>query len=134
MSELERDVDPFETKEWLESLDSLIRVEGVERAQFIIDELLSQARKDGVPVQSGVTTAYVNTIPVSAQPAYPGDHKIERRIRSAVRWNAIAMVLRSQKKELDLGGHISTFQSAATMYEVCYNHFFKAATEKMVAT
>ncbi|ACE61486.1 pyruvate dehydrogenase E1 component [Actinobacillus pleuropneumoniae serovar 7 str. AP76] len=72
----------------------------------------------------------MNTIPVSAQPAYPGDHKIERRIRSAVRWNAIAMVLRSQKKDLDLGGHISTFQSAATMYEVCYNHFFKAATEK----
>ncbi len=130
MSEVERDVDPFETKEWLESLDSLIRVEGVERAQFIIDELLSQARKEGVPVQSGVTTAYVNTIPVSAQPVYPGDHTIERRIRSAVRWNAIAMVLRSQKKDLDLGGHISTFQSAATMYEVCYNHFFKAATEK----
>ncbi|WP_440210657.1 pyruvate dehydrogenase (acetyl-transferring), homodimeric type [Actinobacillus pleuropneumoniae] len=130
MSEIERDVDPFETKEWLESLDSLIRVEGVERAQYIIDQLLDQARTEGVPVQSGVTTAYVNTIPVSAQPAYPGDHKIERRIRSAVRWNAIAMVLRSQKKDLDLGGHISTFQSAATMYEVCYNHFFKAATEK----
>ena len=68
--------------------------------------------------------------PVSEQPAYPGDKAIERRIRSAVRWNAIAMVLRSQKKDLDLGGHISTFQSAATMYEVCYNHFFKAATEK----
>lgn len=130
MSEIERDVEPFETKEWLESLDSLIRVEGVERAQYIIDQLLDQARTEGVPVQSGVTTAYVNTIPVSAQPAYPGDHKIERRIRSAVRWNAIAMVLRSQKKDLDLGGHISTFQSAATMYEVCYNHFFKAATEK----
>ncbi|WP_419843909.1 pyruvate dehydrogenase (acetyl-transferring), homodimeric type [Actinobacillus pleuropneumoniae] len=130
MSEIERDVDPFETKEWLESLDSLIRVEGIERAQYIIDQLLDQARTEGVPVQSGVTTAYVNTIPVSAQPAYPGDHKIERRIRSAVRWNAIAMVLRSQKKDLDLGGHISTFQSAATMYEVCYNHFFKAATEK----
>ncbi|WP_420924762.1 pyruvate dehydrogenase (acetyl-transferring), homodimeric type [Actinobacillus pleuropneumoniae] len=130
MSEIERDVAPFETKEWLESLDSLIRVEGVERAQYIIDQLLDQARTEGVPVQSGVTTAYVNTIPVSAQPAYPGDHKIERRIRSAVRWNAIAMVLRSQKKDLDLGGHISTFQSAATMYEVCYNHFFKAATEK----
>ncbi|WGE92137.1 pyruvate dehydrogenase (acetyl-transferring), homodimeric type [Actinobacillus genomosp. 1] len=130
MSEIERDVDPFETKEWLESLDSLIRVEGVERAQYIIDQLLDQARTEGVPVQSGVTTAYVNTIPVNAQPAYPGDHKIERRIRSAVRWNAIAMVLRSQKKDLDLGGHISTFQSAATMYEVCYNHFFKAATEK----
>ncbi|AKO45738.1 pyruvate dehydrogenase (acetyl-transferring), homodimeric type [[Haemophilus] ducreyi] len=127
---LERDVDPFETKEWLESLDSLIRVEGAERAQFIIDELLNQARAGGVPVQSGVTTAYVNTIPVSAQPAYPGDHAIEHRIRSAVRWNAIAMVLRSQKKDLDLGGHISTFQSAATMYEVCYNHFFKAATDK----
>lgn len=131
MSEnLTHDVDPIETQDWLQSLDSLIREEGVERAKFIIEELMSKARVDGVSLPSGTTTAYVNTIPVSEQPVYPGDHKIERRIRSAVRWNAIAMVLRSQKKDLDLGGHISTFQSAASMYEVCFNHFFKGATEK----
>ncbi|HDL1729801.1 TPA: pyruvate dehydrogenase (acetyl-transferring), homodimeric type [Mannheimia haemolytica] len=120
----------METQDWLASLDSLIREEGLERAQFIIEQVISQARAGGVALPTGVTTDYVNTIPVSEQPAYPGDHKIERRIRSAVRWNAIAAVLRSQKKDLDLGGHISTFQSAATMYEVCFNHFFKAPTEK----
>ncbi|HDV7284934.1 TPA: pyruvate dehydrogenase (acetyl-transferring), homodimeric type [Mannheimia haemolytica] len=131
MSEnLRNDVDPIETQDWLASLDSLIREEGLERAQFIIEQVISQARAGGVALLTGVTTDYVNTIPVSEQPAYPGDHKIERRIRSAVRWNAIAAVLRSQKKDLDLGGHISTFQSAATMYEVCFNHFFKAPTEK----
>lgn len=131
MSEMLRsDVDPIETNDWLDAVNSLIREEGTERAQFIVEQVVNQARAGGVSLPSGVTTAYVNTIPVSEQPAYPGDHKIERRIRSAVRWNAIAMVLRSQKKDLDLGGHISTFQSAATMYEVCYNHFFKAATEK----
>ncbi|MFA9499772.1 pyruvate dehydrogenase (acetyl-transferring), homodimeric type [Mannheimia sp. E30BD] len=131
MSEnLRNDVDPIETQDWLASLDSLIREEGLERAQFIVEQVISQARAGGVPLPTGTTTDYVNTIPVSEQPAYPGDHKIERRIRSAVRWNAIAAVLRSQKKDLDLGGHISTFQSAATMYEVCYNHFFKAPTEK----
>jgi len=131
MSEiLKNDVDPIETQDWLQSLDSLIREEGAERAKFIIEELMSKARVSGVSLPSGITTPYVNTIPVSAQPIYPGDHKIERRIRSAVRWNAIAAVLRSQKKDLDLGGHLSTFQSAATMYEVCFNHFFKAATEK----
>lgn len=131
MSEnLRNDVDPIETQDWLASLDSLIREEGLERAQFIIEQVISQARAGGVALPTSVTTDYVNTIPVSEQPAYPGDHKIERRIRSAVRWNAIAAVLRSQKKDLDLGGHISTFQSAATMYEVCFNHFFKAPTEK----
>ncbi len=131
MSEnLRNDVYPIETQDWLASLDSLIREEGLERAQFIIEQVISQARAGGVALPTGVTTDYVNTIPVSEQPAYPGDHKIERRIRSAVRWNAIAAVLRSQKKDLDLGGHISTFQSAATMYEVCFNHFFKAPTEK----
>ncbi|MEG9489400.1 pyruvate dehydrogenase (acetyl-transferring), homodimeric type [Mannheimia indoligenes] len=131
MSEnLRNDVDPIETQDWLASLDSLIREEGLERAQFIVEQVISQARAGGVSLPTGTTTDYVNTIPVSEQPAYPGDHKIERRIRSAVRWNAIATVLRSQKKDLDLGGHISTFQSAATMYEVCFNHFFKAPTEK----
>ena len=131
MSELlKNDVDPIETNDWLASIDSLIREEGIERAQFIIDQVMQQARAGGVSLPSGITTDYVNTIPVSEQPAYPGNLEIERRIRSYVRWNAVMMVLRGQKKDLDLGGHLSTFQSAATMYEVGFNHFFKAATEK----
>ena len=131
MSELlQNDVDPIETNDWLASIDSLIREEGIERAQFIIDQVMQQARAGGVSLPSGITTDYVNTIPVSEQPAYPGNLEIERRIRSYIRWNAVMMVLRAQKKDLDLGGHLSTFQSAATMYEVGFNHFFKAATEK----
>ncbi|KAE9539290.1 pyruvate dehydrogenase (acetyl-transferring), homodimeric type [Ursidibacter maritimus] len=131
MSEILRnDVDPIETQDWLQALDSLVREEGIERAQYIVEQLIDKARLKGVSLPTGTTTDYVNTISVDEQPAYPGDKEIERRIRSAVRWNAIAMVLRSQKKDLDLGGHISTFQSAATMYEVGYNHFFKAATDK----
>ena len=131
MSELlKNDVDPIETNDWLASIDSLIREEGIERAQFIIDQVMQQARAGGVSLPSGITTDYVNTIPVAEQPAYPGNLEIERRIRSYVRWNAVMMVLRGQKKDLDLGGHLSTFQSAATMYEVGFNHFFKAATEK----
>ena len=131
MSELlKNDVDPIETNDWLAAIDSLIREEGIERAQFIIDQVMQQARAGGVSLPSGITTDYVNTIPVSEQPAYPGNLDIERRIRSYVRWNAVMMVLRGQKKDLDLGGHLSTFQSAATMYEVGFNHFFKAATEK----
>ena len=131
MSELlKNDVDPIETNDWLAAIDSLIREEGIERAQFIIDQVIQQARAGGVSLPSGITTDYVNTIPVSEQPAYPGNLEIERRIRSYVRWNAVMMVLRGQKKDLDLGGHLSTFQSAATMYEVGFNHFFKAATEK----
>ena len=131
MSELlKNDVDPIETNDWLAAIDSLIREEGIERAQFIIDQVMQQARAGGVSLPSGITTDYVNTIPVSEQPAYPGNLEIERRIRSYVRWNAVMLVLRGQKKDLDLGGHLSTFQSAATMYEVGFNHFFKAATEK----
>ncbi|KYK72569.1 pyruvate dehydrogenase (acetyl-transferring), homodimeric type [Aggregatibacter actinomycetemcomitans] len=131
MSELlKNDVDPIETNDWLAAIDSLIREEGVERAQFIIDQVMQQARIGGVSLPTGITTDYVNTIPVSEQPEYPGNLDIERRIRSYVRWNAVMMVLRGQKKDLDLGGHLSTFQSAATVYEVCFNHFFKAATEK----
>lgn len=130
MSEIERDVDPFETKEWLDSLESLIEYEGTDRAKYILDTLLSEAKTKGVAVSKGVNTDYVNTIAPSEQPAYPGDKDLERKITSAVRWNAIAIVLRAQKKDLDLGGHLSTFQGAADMYELCYNHFFKASTDK----
>ena len=128
---LVNDIDPIETQDWLSAVDSLIRAEGAERAHYIINQVIDQARNGGVNIaKGGVTTPYVNTIPLSEQPAYPGDKAIERRIRSAVRWNAIMAVLRGQKKDLELGGHISTYQSAASMYEVCFNHFFKAATDK----
>ena len=107
MSELlKNDVDPIETNDWLASIDSLIREEGIERAQFIIDQVMQQARAGGVSLPSGITTDYVNTIPVSEQPAYPGNLEIERRIRSYIRWNAVMMVLRAQKKDLDLGAVI----------------------------
>ena len=130
MSRMVNDVDPIETNDWLLAIDSVIREEGVERAQFIIEELMQHARANAVSLPTGVTTDYVNTIPASEEPNYPGNLDLERRIRGAVRWNAMMMVLRASKKDLELGGHMSSFQSSATIYEVCFNHFFKARTEK----
>lgn len=131
MSEmLTNDVDPIETNDWLLAIDSVIREEGVERAQFIIEQLMRHARANSVSLPTGVTTDYINTIPASEEPNYPGNLDLERRIRGAIRWNAIMMVLRASKKDLELGGHMSSFQSSATIYEVCFNHFFKARTEK----
>ncbi|MCW9714869.1 pyruvate dehydrogenase (acetyl-transferring), homodimeric type [Avibacterium sp. 21-594] len=131
MSEmLTNDVDPIETNDWLLAIDSVIREEGVERAQFIIDQLMQHARANSVSLPTGVTSDYINTIPVEEEPNYPGNLDLERRIRSAIRWNAMMMVLRASKKDLELGGHMSSFQSSATIYEVCFNHFFKARTEK----
>lgn len=125
------DIDPIETKDWLESIESVIREEGTERAQYIIEQLINCAHKKGVPVLFGSSTSnYINTILIDEQPTYPGDLEIERRIRSIVRWNALMMVLRASKKDLDLGGHMASFQSAATFYEVCFNHIFKARNEK----
>ncbi|QLB12995.1 pyruvate dehydrogenase E1 component [Bisgaardia hudsonensis] len=127
---LRNDVDPVETSDWLLAIDSVIREEGVERAQFIIEQLIQHARANSVSLPTGVTTDYINTIPTSEEPNYPGNLDLERRIRGAVRWNAIMMVLRASKKDLELGGHMSSFQSSATIYEVCFNHFFKARNEK----
>jgi len=128
---LQNDVDPIETRDWLQAIESVIREEGVERAQYLIDQLLSEARKGGVSVAAGAGASnYVNTIAVEDEPEYPGDLDLERRIRSAIRWNAIMTVLRASKKDLELGGHMSSFQSSATIYEVCYNHFFRARNEQ----
>ncbi|PJG83999.1 pyruvate dehydrogenase (acetyl-transferring), homodimeric type [Caviibacterium pharyngocola] len=127
---LRNDVDPVETNDWLLAIDSVIREEGVERAQFIIEQLMQHARANSVSLPTGITTDYINTIPASEEPNYPGNLDLERRIRGAIRWNAIMMVLRASKKDLELGGHMSSFQSSATIYEVCFNHFFKARTEK----
>jgi pyruvate dehydrogenase E1 component len=131
MSEVNKtDIDALETQEWLEALESVVRTEGVERAQFLLEQVLEQARLDGVDMPTGVTTNYINTIPPQQEPAYPGDVNLEKRIRSVIRWNAIMIVLRASKKELDLGGHMASYQSSAAFYETCFNHFFRAPNEK----
>src|SRR5476649_2490303 len=132
MSErVNKDVDPIETRDWLQAIESVIREEGVERAQLLIDQVLSEARKGGVSVAAGAASRnYINTIAVEDEPEYPGNLELERNIRTAIRWNAIMTVLRASKKDLDLGGHMSSFQSSAAIYEVCFNHFFRARNDK----
>ncbi|QDF65889.1 pyruvate dehydrogenase (acetyl-transferring), homodimeric type [Shewanella sp. SNU WT4] len=124
-----QDLDPQETTEWLSALESVVREEGVERAQFLLEQVLDKARLDGVDMATGINTNYINTIPTNQEPAYPGDTTLERRIRSIIRWNAIMIVLRASKKDLDLGGHMASYQSSAAFYEVCFNHFFRAPNE-----
>ena len=130
MSDMKHDVDALETQEWLAALESVVREEGVERAQYLLEQVLEKARLEGVDMPTGVTTNYINTIPAAQEPAYPGDTTIERRIRSIIRWNAIMIVLRASKKDLELGGHMASFQSSAAFYETCFNHFFRAPNEK----
>ncbi|MGL9773124.1 MAG: pyruvate dehydrogenase (acetyl-transferring), homodimeric type [Sodalis sp. (in: enterobacteria)] len=132
MSEcLYNDVDPIETRDWLQAIESVIREEGIERAQFLIDQVLDEARKGGVSIAQGATGRnYINTISVEEEPEYPGNLELERRIRSAIRWNAVMTVLHASKKDLELGGHMASFQSSATIYEVCFNHFFRARNDK----
>jgi pyruvate dehydrogenase E1 component len=121
------DVDPQETSEWLESLDAVLRSMGPDRARFLLDTLIEKAERDGVPIPGAITTAYVNSIDADDQPDFPGDRALERRIKSYVRWNAMAMVLRANKNT-NVGGHIATYASAATLYEIGFNHFFRGAT------
>src|SRR5476651_1757792 len=132
MSErLYNDVDPIETRDWLQAIESVIREEGIERAQFLIDQVLDGARKGGVSIAAGASGRnYINSIPVEDEPEYTGNLELERRIRSAIRWNAVIAVLHASKKDLDLGGHMASFQSSATIYEVCFNHFFRARNDK----
>jgi pyruvate dehydrogenase E1 component len=122
------DQDPAETREWVEALDDVIAARGEDRAKFLLQRLLDQAYRRTVPLPAP-TTPYVNTIPRHEQPPYPGDRAIERRIKSLVRWNATAMVVRANRHEDGIGGHISTYASAATLYEVGFNHFFRGRGE-----
>jgi pyruvate dehydrogenase E1 component len=119
------DVDPQETQEWLEALDGVIQYEGTERAHYLLERLVEKARRAGAYLPYSATTAYINTIPASKEEKSPGNHEIEHRIRSYVRWNALAMVLRANK-HTNVGGHIASFASAATLYDVGYNHFWRA--------
>ena len=123
------DVDPQETKEWLDSLAYTIKSKGPQRAQYLLSVLEQNARLQGVDIPLKSNTPYINTISTDRQPRYPGNRELERRIKSIVRWNAMAMVVRANKNYEGLGGHISTYASAATLYEVAFNHFFRGRGE-----
>ena len=125
---LVQDLDPAETAEWLESLDYVLNSKGAERAKFLISALEEKARRQGVDLPTASNTPYINSIPAGRQPPYPGNRELERRIKSIIRWNAMAMVVRAGKY-LGLGGHISTFASSATLYEVAFNHYFRGRGE-----
>jgi len=119
------DIDPEETGEWVESLDGVIDDRGTKRARYVMLRLLERARERQVGVPSLTTTDYINTIPPEREPWFPGDEHVERRIRAYVRWNAAMLVHRAQRPEIGVGGHISTFASSASLYEVGFNHFFR---------
>ncbi|PIE43972.1 MAG: pyruvate dehydrogenase (acetyl-transferring), homodimeric type [Gammaproteobacteria bacterium] len=126
---MHEDVDPIETQEWLEAIESVIKHEGVERAAFLLNRLSERATRDRTELPYSVTTPFRNTIPLIKEARMPGDLFMERRIRSLIRWNAMAMVLRANKRPGDLGGHISSFASLATIVDVGFNYFFKATQE-----
>jgi len=126
---IQEDLDPIETGEWLDSLQAVLETEGRERAQFLIEKLVDLARKSGSDIPFSANTAYINTIPVEMQARFIGDTTIERKIRSYIRWNAMVMVLKANKGT-NVGGHIASFASVATMYDVGQNHFWNAPTEE----
>ena len=123
------DIDPVETKEWVESLTAVVQQEGSERANFLIKQLIDHAYRQGSKIPYTQSTPYINTIPPEEETKSPGDQNIERRLRSLIRWNAAAMVVRANKKFPELGGHIGTFASAATLYDVGMNHFWRAKSD-----
>ena len=123
-----QDVDPAETREWLESIDSVLKAYGPERAHYLLEQLIDHTRRSGAYLPFKPNTAYLNTIPTGQQPEYPGDREMERRIEAYIRWNAMAMVVQANRISSEYGGHISTYASAATLYEVGFNHFWRAPT------
>src|SRR5438552_3021233 len=123
-------MEDVEIQEWLESLDSVLDSSGPEVAAEILERLRAHATVNGIDLPFSANTPYANTIPVRLQPLFPGDQELERRIKSLIRWNALAMVVRANRVEHNIGGHISTYASAATLYEVGFNHFFRARSEE----
>jgi pyruvate dehydrogenase E1 component len=124
------DIDPDETREWLDALAGVLEYEGTERAHFLLEALVDKARRSGAYLPYSANTAYINTIPPQLQERSPGDAGLERRIRSIIRWNALAMVVQTNRESSELGGHIASFASAATLYDVGFNHFFHAPSEE----
>lgn len=125
-----QDIDAIETQEWIEALESVIEHEGIKRAHFLLEQLIDKARRTGAFLPYSANTAYVNTIPPHLEAILPGDQAMERRIRSLIRWNALAMVVKANRKSSELGGHIATFASIATLYDVGFNHFWRAPTHE----
>jgi len=123
---LPQDTDPVETKEWLDALSAVLEAEGPERATYLLRKLLDHARAKRVPMPSVLNTPYCNTIPLAEQPAFPGNVELEARLSALVRWNALAMVVRANRENAELGGHIATYSSAADLFDVGFNHFFRA--------
>src|SRR5579862_6129279 len=126
---LAADPDQQETLEWLDAMRGVLAIEGPDRARDLIGKLVEEAQRGGAHVSLGLETPYINTIPFDRQPAMPGDRELEAHLRHYVRWNAMAMVVRSNKVSSELGGHVASFASAATMYDVGFNHFFRAPSE-----
>ncbi|KMN37962.1 pyruvate dehydrogenase [Chromobacterium sp. LK1] len=124
------DIDPLETQEWTEALESVLDAEGPERAHYLLEQLVERTRRRGAHLPFDATTAYQNSIPLGKEAKSPGNHEMEHRIRSINRWNAAALVLRAGKKDLELGGHIASFQSSATLYDVGFNHFWRAQNDQ----
>ena len=124
------DIDPIETSEWIESLNSVIENDGSPRASFLLNKVINQAYKSGLVLPDTRTTPYINTIPPESEIKSSGDQNIEKKIRAYIRWNAAAMVVKANKKSSELGGHIGTFASAATLYDVGMNHFWRAKNQK----
>ena len=125
------DLDPAETREWVDALDSVLTFEGADRASFLLDEVTAEARRKGAPVPYSATTPYLNTIPPGKEDRLsPRELALDHRIRSFIRWNALAIVLRANAESTELGGHIASFQSAATLYDVGFQHFFHAPTDR----
>ena len=124
------DIDPLETQEWLDSLEAVVKKDGTERGHYLLKKLINEAYKEGSNQPLTRITPYINTIPVETEVKSPGDQNIERRIRSLIRWNAAAMVVKANKKNPELGGHIGTFASAATLYDVGMNHFWRGKNNK----
>jgi pyruvate dehydrogenase E1 component len=130
MADQIHDQNPQETQEWLDSLESVIEIEGAERAHFLLEQLVDKARKSGANIPYSATTAYINTLPENVQAKHPGKPDIEARIRGYTRWNAAAMVVKANKVTSELGGHIASFASAATLYDTGWNHFWHAPTDE----
>jgi len=125
MADIYKDSDPQETEEWIESIEDALEEHGLERARFLLEELIGFAQSKGARLPFNTNTPFINTILPDQQPKFPGDRAVERRIKSLVRWNAMAMVVRANNESHGIGGHISTYASAANLYEIGYNHFFK---------
>ena len=123
------DVDPDETREWLESIDSVLRTHGADRAHYLLERVIDHTRRSGAYLPFKPNTAYVNTISPGQEKEYPGDRSVERRLEAYIRWNAIAMVVQANRQSSEYGGHIASYASAATLYEVGFNHFWRAPGE-----